>query len=299
MSNKTIDRKNVIVVLNYNDWEETQRYCLSVKDFAAVDMIVIVDNQSPDDSVERLKPLLVHEKIKLVKALKNRGYAAGNNAGLQYIIDHKITGNIIISNPDIYFNNEDLEKVLEPLKDPTIGISTGLIHTDGKITSNFGWMVPGYWELLFNQYLLLYKLKRLIHHSMYCDYPKEGEERVYCNCVSGCFFAMTTETLEQIGLFDERTFLYGEENILGYKIKENGQKTCVVTGAYIEHRQHHSIKKSKTSHKRNERWNVESMLVYVKYYLKKGRFHQWLFRVSFWAAYYEKMLMGRLSNLIH
>lgn len=292
------NRKNVIVVLNYNDWEETQRYCNAVKDFLAVDLIVIVDNMSTDDSIERLKPL-ESEKIVLVCAKENRGYAAGNNAGLQYIIDHKITGNIIISNPDIYFNNEDLEKVLEPLKDPTIGISTGLIHTDGKITSNFGWMVPGYWELLFNQYLLLYKLKRLIHHSMYCDYPKEGEERVYCNCVSGCFFAMTTETLEQIGLFDERTFLYGEENILGYKIKANGQKTCVVTGAYIEHRQHHSIKKSKTSHKRNERWNVESMLVYVKNYLKKGQFHQRLFRGSFWAAYYEKMLMGRLSNLIH
>lgn len=289
---------NVVVVLNYNDWEETQRYCKAISNYPAVDLIVIVDNLSTDDSVTKLK-LLVSKKIVLVCAKENRGYAAGNNIGLQYIIDNHIQGNVIISNPDIYYNNEDLVKVLEPLKDPKIGLSTGLIHTNGKITSNFGWMQPGYWELLLNQYLLIYKLKRLAHHSMYCDYPKEGEGRVYCNCVSGCFFALTTETLDHIGLFDERTFLYGEENILGFKIKQNGQKVCVVTDANIEHRQHHSIKKSITSHKRNERWNVESMLVYVKYYLKKGRFHQWLFRVSFWAAYYEKMLMGRLSNLIH
>ena len=293
MKNNFEGRKNVIVVLNYNDWEETQRYCMAIKDFSAVDLILIVDNQSQDDSVERLKPLLVYEKIKLVKAQANRGYAAGNNVGLQYIIDNGIKGNVIISNPDIYYNNEDLERVLQPLHDPTIGISTGLLHTDGKITSNFGWMLPGYWELLFNQYRVLYKIKRIMHRSMYCDYPKEGAARVYCNCVSGCFFALTTETLGQIGLFDERTFLYGEENILGYKIKMNGQKVCVVVGAIIEHRQHHSIKKSNTSRRRNETWNLESMLVYVKYYLKKGPFLQKVFKYSFWLAYHEKNFLNR------
>lgn len=292
-----MNNKNVIVVLNYNDWEETRRYCLAVKDFPAVDLIIIVDNMSTDDSLKMLQPL-VTEKIVLVSAKENRGYAAGNNVGLQYIIDNHIKGNIIISNPDIYYNNEDLEKVLEILIDSKIGVSTGLIHTDGKVTSNFGWMQPDYWELLFNQYLLLYKIKRLTHQSMYCDYPKKGEERVYCNCVSGCFFAFTTDTLEKIGLFDERTFLYGEENILGFKIKENNLKVCVVTSAIIEHRQHHSIKKNKISKKRDERWNLESMLIYVKYYLKKGPFYQWLFKVSFWMAYYENKLMEQLLKLI-
>jgi len=218
--------------------------------------------------------------------------------GLKYILEQNINANIIISNPDIYYTNEILEKVLEPLKDPTIGISTGLIHIDGKIASNFGWMQPGFWDLFFNQYLLIYKLNRLTHNSFYCDYPKEGVEYVYCNCVSGCFFCMTTETLKQIGLFDESTFLYGEENIIGFKIKENGQKACVVTSASIEHRHHHSIKKSKTSYKRNERWKLDSFLIYIKNYLKKGKIHQILFRVSFWGAYREKKLIGKIINLI-
>lgn len=290
-------KKNVIVVLNYNDWEETLRYCKMVGNFSLVDMIIVVDNLSSDDSYEQLKRL-ESNKVVLLRAKENKGYAAGNNVGLQYVIDHNINGNVIISNPDIYYSNEDLEKILNQLIDTSIGISTGLIHTGGRVTSNFGWMQPDYWELLLNQYLLLYKLKRLMHHSMYCDYPKDGDERIYCNCVSGCFFAMTTETLKQIGLFDERTFLYGEENILGYKIKENGQRTCVVVCAEIEHRQHHSIRKSNNSHKRNEQWNLDSMLVYVKFYLKKNRCYQWLFKVSFWIAYYENIIFGNLSKLI-
>ncbi len=291
------EKKNIVVVLNYNDWEETQRYCNTVVGFSAVDLIIVVDNLSSDDSYDRLKAL-ESEKIVLVRAKENKGYAAGNNVGLRYIIDHKIKGNVIISNPDIYYTNEILEKVLEPLKDPTIGITTGLIHIDGKIASNFGWMQPGFWDLFFNQYLLIYKLNRLTHNSFYCDYPKEGVEYVYCNCVSGCFFCMTTETLKQIGLFDESTFLYGEENIIGFKIKENGQKACVVTSASIEHRHHHSIKKSKTSYKRNERWKLDSFLIYIKNYLKKGKLHQILFRVSFWGAYCEKKLIGKIIKLI-
>ena len=290
-------RKNIVVVLNYNDWEETKRYCEVVKNFPSVDQIVVVDNKSTDNSIEELKRIS-STKVVIIEATENKGYAAGNNVGLKYILEQNINANIIISNPDIYYTNEILEKVLEPLKDPTIGISTGLIHIDGKIASNFGWMQPGFWDLFFNQYLLIYKLNRLTHNSFYCDYPKEDVEYVYCNCVSGCFFCMTTETLKQIGLFDESTFLYGEENIIGFKIKENGQKACVVTSASIEHRHHHSIKKSKTSYKRNERWKLDSFLIYIKNYLKKGKIHQILFRVSFWGAYREKKIIGKIINLI-
>ena len=278
---------NMVVVLNYNDWEETKRFCQAVKDFQSVDMIIIVDNKSTDNSVIELKPIATG-KVVLVEARENNGYAAGNNVGLKYILDNHLEGNIIISNPDIYFSDEDLVRVLKPLEDHCVGISTGLITTDGKITSNFAWMLPSYWKLLSNQFLILYKIMRITGHSIYCDYPK-GEEFVYCNCVSGCFFCMTTETLQEIGLFDERTFLYGEENILGFKIKENGQKVCVVTGIRVEHQQHHSVVKNRISRKRNERWTVNSMLVYVKYYLKKGVFYQRLFKWAFWLAYYEKI----------
>lgn len=290
------NRKNLVVVLNYNDWEEVKRYCDAVVHFSTIDMIIVVDNMSTDDSYEQLKSLQ-SEKIVLLRAKENKGYAAGNNVGLQYILDNFIEGNIIISNPDIYYNEDDLKKVLEPLKDSTIGISTGLIHTEGNITSNFAWMVPGYWELLLNQYLSFYKIKRKLGISMYCDYPKPGEERIYCNCVSGCFFCMTTETLNKIGLFDERTFLYGEENILGFKVKENGQRTCVVVGTNIEHKQHHSINKNLQSQLKGEKWNLNSMLVYIKFYLNKGPFFQTLFKCSYWLSCCEKRVIKKfLSN---
>ena len=41
---------------------------------------------------------------------------------------------------------------------------------------------------------------------------------------SGAFFLINTDIFKMVGLFDEGTFLYGEENILGYKIKEIEKK---------------------------------------------------------------------------
>lgn len=286
----TEKKKNIIVVLNYNDWEETKRFCEVVKGFSCVDQILIVDNLSTDDSVEHLSTI-TDNKILLLKASYNKGYAAGNNIGIDYVLKQNIKANIIISNPDIYLSNEDLEMVLEPLEDKSIGVTTGLIHTDGKVTSNYAWKVPSFSEILLNQFLSIYKIKRFINHSMYLPYPKT-EDNIICGCVSGCFFCITTDTIKQIGLFDERTFLYGEENILGFKIRQNGQKECVVTKAKIEHRQHHSINKIKNNTSRSKNWFLDSNEIFLKYYLRKSNFMLRLFRIAYALAQKERRLLG-------
>ena len=283
-----MNRQNIIIVLNYNDWSETTRYCKMVEHYGSVDKVVIVDNKSTDDSVEHLRTI-VSEKFVLVQAEENKGYAAGNNVGLKYILDNGLKGNIIISNPDIYFTDSNLSKILEPLDDANIGITTGLITTNGVICSNYAWQLPSFWELVSNQFLGLYKIKRLFGYSMYLPYPKDTNN-VICECVSGCFFCITTETLSQIGLFDERTFLYGEENILGYKIHANGQKVLVVTSEKVEHDQHHSIKKTPDSEKRSNNWNHDAMLVYVKHYLRKGPFMAKLFSILVRLSEREKSM---------
>ena len=287
-------RRNIIVVLNYNDWEETTRFCNAVKDFQSVDLILIVDNKSSDESVAMLKKN-ESEKIKLLVADENKGYAAGNNVGLKYILDNKLEGNVIISNPDIYFSDKGLKEILKPLEDSTIGITTGLITTGGKITSNFAWKLPSYWQILMIQSLVFYKLMKITGHSIYLDHPK-NDDNIYCECVSGCFFCMTTETLNQIGLMDERTFLLGEENILGYKIRQNKQKVCVVTKERVEHDQHHSIKKSIKKDMQVAKWLLNSQLVYIQYYLNKIYLFKYLFVIFFWVTRIERKLIFLFYN---
>ena len=145
--------RNIVVVLNYNDWEETTRFCKAVEIFNTVNNILVIDNSSTDDSQEKLKQL-ESGKITILNASQNKGYAAGNNVGLKFILDKGWQGNIIVSNPDIYFSELNLQNILSALDDPNIGLATGLITTDGIVTSNYGWKLPSFWELVSNQFLL-------------------------------------------------------------------------------------------------------------------------------------------------
>lgn len=294
MENK---KRNIIVVLNYNDWEETTRYIKVVESFISIDSILVVDNQSTDDSVEHLR-LLESDKVRLLIADQNKGYAAGNNVGLNYILEQGWDARIIVSNPDIYLTERNIIHILYALDDPEIGVATGLITTEGLVTSNYAWKLPSYTELISNQFLLLYKIKRLLGCSMYMPYPK-NDNYVYCNCVSGCFFCLTTDTLKQIGLLDERTFLLGEENILGFRIKQAGKKVCVVATERVEHKQHHSLKKVMNKSNNSQKWLHESMLVYVKHYLRKGKMAQKLFSVLFWIATYEQRIVVNILTRLN
>ena len=75
--------KTGIVILNYNDSENTIKMIEQIKDYKCFSKIVIVDNCSTDDSVEKITPY-IRNHIVLLEAKKNKGYASGNNIGLKY-----------------------------------------------------------------------------------------------------------------------------------------------------------------------------------------------------------------------
>ena len=104
--------KNGIVILNYNDSENTILMLEDIKKFKNLDAIIVVDNHSTDNSVQKLKAY-ENKKIKIVVADENRGYGAGNNIGINYLLKNYEIDNIIISNTDIIVKEEVPETVEE------------------------------------------------------------------------------------------------------------------------------------------------------------------------------------------
>ena len=58
--------KSSLIVLNYNDSATTANLVKSVKSYNTIDKIIIVDNNSSDDSKEKLSTL-VDEKIDFIQ----------------------------------------------------------------------------------------------------------------------------------------------------------------------------------------------------------------------------------------
>lgn len=103
--------KNCLIVLNYNDYETTKTFIDNIQNYKSINNIIIVDNCSNDGSYEKLLKYSSN-KIHIIKSDINKGYSCGNNIGIKYAIKNLNCEFIIISNPDVYFSEDVIYKMM-------------------------------------------------------------------------------------------------------------------------------------------------------------------------------------------
>ena len=110
--------KVAVIIVNYNDIENTVNYVKNIKEYTVINKIVVVDNLSTTiGAFEKLKKL-EDEKVYVIQSDKNGGYNYGNNVGILYLEEKKEEYDyIIISNPDINVEEEAIQKSLSVLKE--------------------------------------------------------------------------------------------------------------------------------------------------------------------------------------
>ncbi|MBQ9334739.1 MAG: glycosyltransferase [Lachnospiraceae bacterium] len=218
-----------LIVLNYNSYDMTVR---CVDGLAAFDLgcrIIVVDNCSPDGSYERLCDRYSESEVDVIRSDRNGGYGAGNNFGIRYAIDRYGAEVAGILNPDVIISDRDMIPMMVDrlCADERYALIGGAIldsegHADLKRS---GWNIPGVWGLAETQ---------LIHSRRYAGDPvfdRIEPGLIRTECVAGCFFLATTDSLRKIGFFDENIFLYGEEISLGIRLKEAGYIVLIAEDA--------------------------------------------------------------------
>ena len=255
-----------IVILNYNDYETTSNMLDTIKDYKSLDNIVVVDNNSTDDSYNILKKY-DNKKIDVIKSDVNGGYSAGNNVGIKHLLDNYKVDYVIISNPDITVEDKDIELLTKELdKNDSIKIIAPCISELGEIKR--GWMLPDY----YGEMITICNTRQRFHknYGLYDDnHYKELLSKV--DVVSGCFFIIRSDVLKEINLFDEGTFLYYEENILGHILKEKGYDTYILNNVTVTHNLSQSVDKSIKKLKKYKIL-VKSLMYYEKKYNKRNIF---------------------------
>ncbi|HIT70841.1 MAG TPA: glycosyltransferase, partial [Candidatus Scatovivens faecipullorum] len=116
--------KVAVIIVNYNDAEDTKKYVNTISKYEIINRIVVVDNLSTTvGTFDKLKKL-ENEKVKVISSDKNGGYDYGNNFGVRYLqsINEKYDY-IIISNPDIEITETAIKHCLEVIdNDKKIGV---------------------------------------------------------------------------------------------------------------------------------------------------------------------------------
>lgn len=267
-----------MVVLNYNDFKTTDKYINKIKEFKVLNQILVVDNNSTDDSYKKLS-YLKNDKINVIQTDENKGYAYGNNYGIKYLNKHYDLDYIIISNPDIIVTEKDIEKLKKDLDtNSDIALISPTIKQLDEIKR--GWRLPTIKdEILSNINYYHKKVEKKLEY----DENKYNNNLTKVDVVSGCFFMIRKDIFDLVGYFDEATFLYYEENILGKKLNNIGKKTYVDNKVTITHDLSVSVNKSFNSIKKYKILK-ESQKYYVKNYLKANIFDMILLRTTYYIS---------------
>ena len=253
-----------ILVLNYNDCKTTISFVDLVKNYSNVEHILVVDNKSTDDSLEKLKKI-TSEKVILMESERNGGYGAGNNLGIRYLSEQFHSEYILLSNPDVIVSEEVLLKMedfLHSHSDYAI-VSSFMCNSEGKRQCNTAFRVPSKWEYILSSDLLL---KKYIHSFNYEMNEYENVDVKDVGCVSGSMFLMRTEDMLKCGMYDESIFLYCEEVVLGKKISNSGKKTGLLTEQTYVHNHSVSISRTFNSIVSKHRLYLQSKMYVIKKY---------------------------------
>ncbi len=209
-----------IIVLNYNTCRLTMDCLRSVYDSETnfVYEIILIDNNSRDDSVERISREF--PGVMLIANSENVGYARANNQGMEVASGRYV----LLLNSDTVVRKDTLQTMISFMDSrPDLGASgCKVILPDGSLDKacKRGFPTPsasfyyafGFSKLFpdrprFNGYQLGYL-------DPDQDYPVD--------CLVGAFMLLRRETIEQVGGLDEDFFMYGEDLDWCFRIKEAG-----------------------------------------------------------------------------
>ena len=268
--------KLVYLIVNYNDFTNTNKLINQIKDYKSIDLILVVDNHSKDNSVEKINNLN-YKKVEVIVTEDNKGYGYAINYGTKHILKKYNDAYVVISNSDIILSNEkDLNTLVKGLDEKDIGVVGPTIKENGILSR--GWKMPTPTNDILENIS-----KKNINKRMYDESHYKGNTSIV-DVVSGCFFLMKASIIKKANYFDENIFLYYEENIMAKKLEKLKLKEMIFNNIVFVHNHSKTIDKNI---KKLSKYNIlkRSQRYFEKKYNNIGIFKLLLLDITRWITY--------------
>jgi GT2 family glycosyltransferase len=283
-----------VIILNYQSFQDTINYVDNLQNQDEIDLhIVIVDNCSPNNSFGILNNHFSNcDYVEVIKSERNGGYAYGNNFGLRYIENRNIDY-IIISNNDIEISDTMLVskmiKHYEYLDSPAF--VSPVMHINNHPSPYPAWKLPTLRDDLIGSLRITNLFfKKLITYNI----PKESQY-FEVDCLPGSFFMAKKNVFFEVGLLDEKTFLYMEEAILAFKVKKSEFKNYLLTDLQYNHLTAQTIS-SELSNIKMRKHLIDSRIYFHKEYLKTPILGLYLLKFLFLIWKIETYILNKLKK---
>ena len=212
-----------IILLNWNSYDHSSNCIQSLQqcDYPNFE-IIVVDNGSMDGSGNLLNANFPH--INLIASATNEGFAAGNNRGFEYAIQHDFPYAMMLNN-DVFVEPDFLSKLVEYMEShPSVGAIQPKIffnHDRAKVWNGGSYYLP--W--LGWPYSKRYQRKAGTLQSQF----------QVVDWITGCAFLTKTSILKEVGLLNEAFFIYYEDADLSFRIRSKGYQLLFHPQSVIYH----------------------------------------------------------------
>jgi GT2 family glycosyltransferase len=223
--------------------------------------LYLVDNSSNDS----LRNLCTDPRCEYIQNDENLGFGKAHNIALRKTMD--ISKYHLVLNPDVYFESGTIERLIEFIeKDQNIGLvipkvldlNSNVQYICKRLPSPFDLIIrriaPDFFNRLFTRRLNWYEMRDM-------DYNKSFE----APSLSGCFMLFRTQALKEVGIFDERFFMYMEDIDISRRVHKKF-KTMYDPERYIFHGH------ARESYRLNKLFFIHALSA-IKYFNKWG----WIF----------------------
>lgn len=197
---------SVSIVLYKTPVEDLMRCLSALRNFSSGLHLYFIDN-SPTDSLR--KECIIDFPFEYVHLPLNPGFGAAHNVAIRKAQD---LGSIyhLVLNADVSFDGDILSPMISYMEQypKTAHMMPKVLNTDGSL-QRLCKLVPSPSDLLFRRFIWgkakeVNNRKFELHHTGY-------DKIMFVPYLSGCFMLLRQSALKEIGLFDERFFMYPED----------------------------------------------------------------------------------------
>ncbi|MFM8303853.1 MAG: glycosyltransferase [Actinomycetota bacterium] len=201
-------RPDVVIVTH----ESANEIVQAIGTLPQVTSVLVVDNASRDDSAT----LAAASGALVVTNVVNEGFAAAANQGAR--LGH--ADSILFLNPDAVISTETLDRLVKELEaDPGVAVvSPQLRGLDGR-AQRVEWPFPSVWGA-WREAVGLHRVWPPSDHSTF---------------VIGACFLVRRSVFEELGGFDTRYWLYGEETDLCRRAIDAGWRVAIAPDEWATH----------------------------------------------------------------
>ena len=255
-----------LIIISYNTRELVVKCIESAIDTAdsLIENIIVVDNNSKDDTVEIVKNKF--SNVKIIINDDNFGYSKAVNIGVAASTSELV----LISNSDILFLDDSIANLIKLFsEDERIAVAgVRQVYPDGTWQYSYG-DFPNYKTAILDLFLLS-NMFRALKKFRYNKLGKD-EKLKEVDYADGGLIATRRADFDAVSGFDEDYFFYSEDMDFCYKIKQNNGKVVFTPDAKVVHLRGASSSRKFSGYK-SLRAILESKMKFAKKHLSKSSF---------------------------